>query len=83
MGLTNQNITINLHSVVKQMKKQIFLDWKQNKASSALTSSSALIAKRTIKQTLMFTCSGDTNSITIGIAKNNKNYIRTGVNQFT
>ena len=48
----------------------------------ALTPSSAQIAEETIKQTLTSVYSGSTDSIAIGIAINNKNYMRIGVNQF-
>ena len=83
MGLTKQDTTANSHNVVKQMKKQILLNWKQSKMSYALTLSSALIAEKTIKQTLTSTCSGDTNSTANGIAKNSRNCVISGINQFT
>jgi len=45
------------------------------------TLSSAQIVGEIIKQTLIFVLFKDTDSTAIGIARNNKNYVRIGVNQ--
>ena len=83
MDLTNQNTIINLHSAVKLMQKWILHDWKQSRVNHVPTLSSTQTAREIIKQTLMSAHSGGTNSTMIGIAENNKSYVRIGVNQFT
>jgi len=83
IGLTNWNTIINLYGAVKLMQKWILHNWKQSRVNYVPILSSAQTARKIIKQTLMSTHSRDTNSTAIGIAKNNKSCMRTGVNQFT
>jgi len=64
------------------MQKQILHNWKQSRANYVPTLSSTQTAGKIIKQTLMSAHSGDTDSTMIGIAKNSKSWVRTGVNQF-
>jgi len=64
------------------MKKQILHNWKQKRANCVSTLSSTQIVKEIIKQTLMFVFSEGTDLTMIGTTGNNKNYMRTGVNQF-
>jgi len=82
MGLTNWNTTFNLHGAVKWTKKWILYNWKQRRVNYVPTLSSAQIVREIIKQTLISVLSGGTDSTTICIARNNKNYVRIGVNQF-
>jgi len=72
-----------LHDAAKLIQKQIFHDWKQSRVNCVPTLSSAQTAGEIIKQTLTSAYSRGTDLTVIGIAKNNKSCMRTGVNQFT
>ena len=71
MELMTQNTIERKHSVAWTTRKQI--EWPPKKVSHALTSSSVLTAKETIKWTAIVVLIGITISTGIGMVENNRN----------
>ena len=81
-AFTNLNITANLHSVAKWMRKLTLLDLKPRKVNYVLTHLSTSTAEASIKPIQTHAPSGSITSTTIGITKNNKNFAIVEATQF-
>jgi len=80
---TNLNIIATLLGVAKPMIKLTLLDSKLKKTNYILIHSSTPTAKEIIKQTQTHALSRSIVSTMIGTTRNNKNFMKTEVTQFT
>ena len=80
---TNLNIIATLLGVIKPMIKLTLLDLKPRKVNHVLICSSAPTTKEIIKQTQTYFPSESIISTTTGITRNNRNFIKIEITQFT
>ena len=81
-GPTNWKITMNLDSVVRQMRRQTLLDSRWRRENHVCTCSSAQTVGRTTKLTQTNIPFGGTNSIESGSKRNTPRSVKTGSSQF-
>ena len=83
MVLINSNIIVNLLGVAKLTKKQTLWDLRPKRVYHSLTHSNAPIVEAIIKQTWTLVLFESIILTMTGITKNNRNFAKVRVTQFT
>jgi len=82
MDPTNRRIIVNLAGAARPMKRLTHHTLKPRKANHAHTSSNVPTVEANIRQTLLYVCSGRTDSIENGTRRNTLRSVKTGSTLF-